>query len=115
MPNLEIETGLIEGAGHASTTGQLDEQHLWYLQARGIPEAEATPSGRARLPERDYSADFVFPNLKSSSPRPLRQSSPSATTKLYQEKSMSTLEIKDLHVSVILDDETTKPISSKGR
>lgn len=41
VPNLEIETGLIEGAGHASTTGQLDEQHLWYLQARGIPEAEA--------------------------------------------------------------------------
>lgn len=41
MPNLEIETGLIEGAGHASTTGQLDEQDLWYLQARGIPEAEA--------------------------------------------------------------------------
>lgn len=41
VPNLEIETGLIEGAGHASTTGQLDADHLWYLQARGIPEAEA--------------------------------------------------------------------------
>ncbi len=41
VPNLEIETGLIEGAGHASTTGQLDEQQLWYLQARGIPEDEA--------------------------------------------------------------------------
>ncbi len=41
VPNLEIETGLIAGAGHASTTGQLDEDHLWYLQARGIPEAEA--------------------------------------------------------------------------
>lgn len=41
VPNLEIETGLIEGAGHASTTGQLDEDHLWYLQARGIPEDQA--------------------------------------------------------------------------
>lgn len=41
VPNLEIETGLIDGAGHASTTGQLDSEHLWYLQARGIPEAEA--------------------------------------------------------------------------
>lgn len=41
VPNLEIETGRIEGAGHASTTGQLDDEHLWYLQARGIPEAEA--------------------------------------------------------------------------
>lgn len=41
IPNLEIETGLIEGAGHASTTGQLDTEHLYYLMARGIPEIEA--------------------------------------------------------------------------
>lgn len=41
IPNLEIETGLIEGAGHASTTGQLDAEHLYYLMARGIPEVEA--------------------------------------------------------------------------
>lgn len=38
IPNLEIETGEIAGAGHASTTGNLDENHLFYLQARGIPE-----------------------------------------------------------------------------
>lgn len=38
IPNLEIETGEIEGAGHASTTGNLDESHLFYLQSRGIPE-----------------------------------------------------------------------------
>lgn len=41
VPNLEIETGIIEGAGHASTTGQLDDEHLWYLMARGIPEKQA--------------------------------------------------------------------------
>lgn len=41
VPNLEIETGVIEGAGHASTTGQLDKEHLWYLMARGIPEKQA--------------------------------------------------------------------------
>lgn len=41
VPNLEIETGEIEGAGHASTTGRFDDQHLFYLQSRGIPEAEA--------------------------------------------------------------------------
>lgn len=41
VPNLEIETGVIEGAGHASTTGQLDDEHLWYLMARGIPEKQA--------------------------------------------------------------------------
>ncbi len=38
VPNLEIETGLIAGAGHASATGRFDDQHLFYLMARGIPE-----------------------------------------------------------------------------
>lgn len=38
VPNLEIETGLIEGAGHASATGRFDDEQLFYLQARGIPE-----------------------------------------------------------------------------
>ncbi|GAB3189669.1 Fe-S cluster assembly protein SufD [Nesterenkonia suensis] len=41
VPNLEIETGVIEGAGHASSTGRFDENHLFYLMARGIPEKEA--------------------------------------------------------------------------
>ncbi|MGH3423706.1 MAG: SufB/SufD family protein, partial [Nocardioidaceae bacterium] len=41
VPNLEIETGEIEGAGHASTTGRFDDEHLFYLQSRGIPEDEA--------------------------------------------------------------------------
>ncbi len=38
VPNLEIETGLILGAGHASATGRFDDEQLFYLQARGIPE-----------------------------------------------------------------------------
>ncbi|GAA4285483.1 Fe-S cluster assembly protein SufD [Brevibacterium daeguense] len=41
VPNLEIETGDIEGAGHASSTGRFDEEHLFYLMSRGIPEVEA--------------------------------------------------------------------------
>lgn len=41
IPNLEIQTGDIVGAGHASATGRFDDEHLFYLQARGIPEAEA--------------------------------------------------------------------------
>jgi Fe-S cluster assembly protein SufD len=41
VPNLEIETGLIEGAGHASSTGRFDDEHLFYLMARGIPEEVA--------------------------------------------------------------------------
>jgi Fe-S cluster assembly protein SufD len=41
VPNLEIETGEIEGAGHASATGRFDDEQLFYLQARGIPEETA--------------------------------------------------------------------------
>ena len=41
IPNLEIETGDILGAGHASATGRFDDEQLFYLQARGIAEAEA--------------------------------------------------------------------------
>lgn len=41
IPNLEIETGDIMGAGHASATGRFDDEQLFYLQARGITEAEA--------------------------------------------------------------------------
>ncbi|GAA4377313.1 Fe-S cluster assembly protein SufD [Paeniglutamicibacter cryotolerans] len=41
IPNLEIETGLINGAGHASTTGRFDDEHLFYLMARGIDEKTA--------------------------------------------------------------------------
>lgn len=41
VPNLEIETGQIQGAGHASATGRFDDEQLFYLQARGIDELEA--------------------------------------------------------------------------
>lgn len=41
VPNLEILTGEIQGAGHASANGRLDDEHTFYLQARGIPYDEA--------------------------------------------------------------------------
>ncbi len=41
VPNLEIETGEIIGAGHSSTTGRFDDLQLFYLRSRGIPEDEA--------------------------------------------------------------------------
>ncbi|HEY2206113.1 MAG TPA: Fe-S cluster assembly protein SufD [Pseudonocardia sp.] len=41
VPNLEIETGEIAGAGHASATGRFDDEQLFYLRSRGIPEAVA--------------------------------------------------------------------------
>ncbi|MFJ4655344.1 Fe-S cluster assembly protein SufD [Nocardia sp. NPDC088792] len=41
VPNLEIETGEIVGAGHASATGRFDDEQLFYLRSRGIPEEAA--------------------------------------------------------------------------
>ncbi len=41
VPNLEILTGEVLGAGHASASGRLEDEHLFYLQARGIPLEEA--------------------------------------------------------------------------
>jgi len=41
VPNLEILTGEITGAGHASASGRLEDHHLFYLMARGIPFDEA--------------------------------------------------------------------------
>jgi Fe-S cluster assembly protein SufD len=54
VPNLEIETGEIEGAGHASATGRFDDEQLFYLQARGIPEAEAR-----RLVVRGFFSELI--------------------------------------------------------
>ena len=54
VPNLEIETGEIEGAGHASTTGRFDDQQLFYLQSRGVPEDEAR-----RLVVHGFFADII--------------------------------------------------------
>ena len=54
VPNLEIETGDIEGAGHASTTGRFDDEQLFYLRSRGINEAEAR-----RLVVHGFFADII--------------------------------------------------------
>jgi Fe-S cluster assembly protein SufD len=54
VPNLEIETGEIVGAGHASATGRFDDEQLFYLMARGIPEIDAR-----RLVVRGFFAELV--------------------------------------------------------
>ncbi len=41
VPNLEILTGEVARAGHASTSGRLEDEHLFYLMARGIGFSEA--------------------------------------------------------------------------
>ena len=54
VPNLEIETGDIIGAGHASASGRFDDEQLFYLEARGIPAEEAM-----RLVVRGFLSDIV--------------------------------------------------------
>ncbi len=54
IPNLEIETGDIRGAGHASASGRFDDEQLFYLQARGIAEGEAR-----RLVVRGFLSEIV--------------------------------------------------------
>ena len=54
VPNLEIETGEIKGAGHASTTGRFDDEQLFYLRSRGIDEDEAR-----RLVVHGFFADII--------------------------------------------------------
>ena len=60
VPNLEIETGEIVGAGHASTTGRFDDEQLFYLQSRGIPADIAR-----RLVIRGFFAEIIS-KLKNS-------------------------------------------------
>ena len=54
VPNLEIETGEIVGAGHASATGRFDDEQLFYLCSRGIDAETAR-----RLVVRGFFADVV--------------------------------------------------------
>ena len=54
VPNLEIETGEIEGAGHASATGRFDDEQMFYLRSRGIPEDRAR-----KLVVRGFFADLI--------------------------------------------------------
>jgi Fe-S cluster assembly protein SufD len=54
VPNLEIETGEIQGAGHSSTTGRFDDEQLFYLRSRGISEEEAR-----RLVVHGFFADII--------------------------------------------------------
>ncbi|MFJ3583743.1 Fe-S cluster assembly protein SufD [Streptomyces sp. NPDC090127] len=54
VPNLEIETGEIAGAGHASATGRFDDEQLFYLMSRGISEGDAR-----RLVVRGFFAELV--------------------------------------------------------
>jgi Fe-S cluster assembly protein SufD len=54
VPNLEIETGEVIRAGHASATGRFDDEQLFYLMSRGITADEAR-----RLVVRGFFADLL--------------------------------------------------------
>ena len=54
VPNLEILTGEVTGAGHASASGRLDDEHIFYLQSRGLPYDEAR-----RLAVQGFFAELI--------------------------------------------------------
>lgn len=54
VPNLEIETGEVVGAGHASATARFDDEQLFYLMSRGIEPREAR-----RMVVRGFFAELV--------------------------------------------------------
>jgi len=64
IPNLEIETGDIRGAGHASATGRFDDMHLFYLMSRGVTEIQA---------RRLVVQGFLIEVLQKISDDPLRE------------------------------------------
>ncbi len=64
VPNLEIETGEIVGAGHASATGRFDDEQLFYLCSRGIDAETAR-----RLVVRGFFADVVQRHRRAGSCR----------------------------------------------
>ena len=54
VPNLEIETGEVVGAGHASATARFDDEQLFYLMSRGIAAETAR-----RLVVRGFFAELL--------------------------------------------------------
>ena len=97
VPNLEIETGEIVGAGHASATGRFDDEQLFYLRSRGIPEEQAR-----RLVVRGFFGEIIakiaVPEVRERLTAAIEHEL--AITESRSNSFMTTLEIKDLHVSV---------------
>lgn len=54
VPNLELETGDVASAGHASATGRFDDLQLFYLMSRGITEQQAR-----QMVVRGFFADVI--------------------------------------------------------
>ena len=125
VPNLEIETGEIVGAGHASATGRFDDEQLFYLLSRGIPETGRPATGRPRVLRRGAAAARRARPSSSGRRRPSNASSPSSASDFHRptghllpvlllsrevrtrtgvSNTMATLQIRDLHVSVITDE-----------
>ena len=96
VPNLEIETGEIVGAGHASATGRFDDEQLFYLRARGIPEDQAR-----RLIVRGF-FDEIIQKIAVAEVRERLTNAIEPELRHHRieiHSLMTTLEIKDLHVA----------------
>ncbi len=111
VPNLEIETGEIVGAGHASATGRFDDEQVFYLRARGIPEDQAR-----RLIVRGFFGELISKIAVADVRDRLTDAIEHelAITESRITSLMTTLEIKDLYVSVAADTEADEIPILKG-
>lgn len=88
-PNLEIENGDIIGAGHASSTGRFDDEELFYLQSRGIPEHVARKlviRGFFGELVEEIGIDELRDHLMNAIDRRLARGEDAATTTVSEEK-----------------------------
>src|SRR5699024_6821295 len=113
IPNLEIETGIIDSGGHASSVGRFDEHQLFYLMARGIPEPLARKLivrgflnyiiQRIGIHDVEQPVTDVMHHelarLELTTPLTAIMKSPPSSGQPGDLTTMSTLEIQDLHVS----------------
>ena len=88
VPNLEIETGEIVGAGHASATGRFDDEQLFYLLSPGHPGGRRPAPGRARLLRRGRS--HRHPPSASCASGSRRPSRPSSTSPASESRRLPT-------------------------
>lgn len=80
VPNLEIETGEIAGAGHASATGRFDDEQLFYLRSREFPKK--TPAAWwCVASSRTSSAASGSSRCETASPRPSNKNCKRTRTK----------------------------------
>ena len=74
VPNLEIvNENDIKSCGHAAATGPVDEEHVFYLESRGVPTEVAAAADRVRVLRRRHPGDPGRGRARARSAPPSRR------------------------------------------